>query len=282
MIHFPFPQRNAAIRSKRFLGLVVTLGFAVLVTQVGTLLGQTINVSEDAAQYEITITLEAEKNPPTRFSRHNQELRLSLGEPGTAQLQEQTFELPAAAPGSSMQVERHPNQIRVTVPKSQGTPGSATHPTTGATTSQSIPDNWNELTQLQQQMMNRIQRMKDEMQRFIPEDAPSTFPSLNSLWRDMLPRQGEAPRMQLQELNEAYIVRVPLPEEQAKNMQVTVEDNRFLRLTTKSENSQQTSEKQTYRSSQFSSGMTLPGPVKSDQITVLYENGELQITLPKS
>ena len=86
---------------------------------------------------------------------------------------------------------------------------------------------------------------------------------------------------ELQELPDSYVLSAPIPEDQAKNISVNVDNDRFLTITARNEASSSGANAQAAQSSTSTRAMTLPGPVHADRLSMDYRNGKVFVTLPK-
>jgi HSP20 family protein len=100
--------------------------------------------------------------------------------------------------------------------------------------------------------------------------------------------QGErmwAPALDISERKDAYVVTVEVPGIKAEDLDITLEDGL---LTIKGERrfTQETSEQQFHRVERryggFRRSITLPAQVKADQIEASFEDGVLEVVVPKA
>ena len=87
---------------------------------------------------------------------------------------------------------------------------------------------------------------------------------------------------ELREEPDRYVLVSKIPEAQAKNVSVNVENDRFVTITTKQDKSSQAGGLSAFSASSSTQSMTLPGPVKVERMTMDYKNGQLEVTLPKA
>jgi HSP20 family molecular chaperone IbpA len=87
---------------------------------------------------------------------------------------------------------------------------------------------------------------------------------------------------QMKEEKDKYILSARLPEEQAKNIKVAVDNDRILKITSEATNSSAAAGSGSYSSSNFSQSLSLPGPVKTEKISMGYKDGCFEIDLPKA
>jgi HSP20 family molecular chaperone IbpA len=87
---------------------------------------------------------------------------------------------------------------------------------------------------------------------------------------------------ELREEADRYVLVSKIPETQAKNVSVNVDNDRFVTITTKQDKSAQTGGLSAFSASSSTQSITLPGPVKVERMTMDYKNGQLEVTLPKA
>jgi HSP20 family protein len=123
-------------------------------------------------------------------------------------------------------------------------------------------------------------------------EAMSLYEGMDRLFRDSIghPRTwgggDTGPRMDVQEMDDAYELTMSLPGWKSENIDITIQQNT---VTIRGEHTfdEQTDKGKTYhlRERHFASfrrSFTLPGSVDADRVQASYENGELTLTLPKS
>jgi HSP20 family protein len=118
--------------------------------------------------------------------------------------------------------------------------------------------------------------------RFFDDFWRSDWPSLQNIEEDSV---VWAPRMDIEETEDSYLVRADLPGIDKKDLKVSLNDNV---LTIKGERKHENEEKsknvfrmeRTYGN--FQRTCTLPAKVKSNDIKADYKDGVLTVTLPKA
>ena len=93
---------------------------------------------------------------------------------------------------------------------------------------------------------------------------------------------GGSGGFELREEADRYVLVSKIPEAQAKNVSVKVDNDRFVTITTKQDKSSQGGGLSAFSASSSTQSMTLPGPVKVERMTMDYKNGQLEVTLPKA
>lgn len=131
-----------------------------------------------------------------------------------------------------------------------------------------------------------MERMREEMLRMMDE-------SLQRFHRSPLSRQFRlgppsfAPRTDIEDAGDRYIVRMDLPGVEKANISVQIE-GQTLSVTGKTAEERREEDasgrylRQERRTGQFQRVVTLPGPVQSDKMEAKYADGVLTITVPKA
>ena len=94
-----------------------------------------------------------------------------------------------------------------------------------------------------------------------------------------------APALDISERKDAYLVTVELPGVEADDLQITLEDG-LLTIQGERQFTQESSEQQFHRIERrygaFRRSITLPAQVQAEQIEASFDNGVLQIVVPKA
>src|ERR671919_2328532 len=94
-----------------------------------------------------------------------------------------------------------------------------------------------------------------------------------------------APVLDISERKDAYLVTVELPGVEADDLQITLEDG-LLTIQGERQFTQESSEQQFHRIERrygaFRRSITLPAQVQAEQIEATFDNGVLQIVVPKA
>jgi len=125
--------------------------------------------------------------------------------------------------------------------------------------------------------ITRWSPVRDEMTRFVDEFLGRQFESEGpTVWQ---------PRVDIEESEDAYVVRAELPGMKLGDIKITVEDNQ---LTIRGEKRREEEKKgTTYHRVErvygaFERSFTLGHLVDSDRIEALYRDGVLQVRIPKA
>jgi HSP20 family protein len=188
---------------------------------------------------------------------------------------EQSVTLNEADPNGSLTVERKvPDDLLViTVPKASENSDASSHGQSP------FPAR----TEWERDIIDHMQQMQREMDRAF-EDAFGQFNSMpgKSGWFD-IPQFGSS--IDLQDKDDAYVVKVFVPDREAKNININV-DGQTLKVEAKEEETRKVDEDdrvlRSMTHSAYSQVLTLPGPVQADKMDVQQKEGVLTITLPKA
>jgi HSP20 family protein len=94
-----------------------------------------------------------------------------------------------------------------------------------------------------------------------------------------------APALDISERKDAYVVTVEVPGIKAEDLDITLEDG-LLTIQGERRFSQETSERQFHRVERrygsFRRSITLPSQVQADKIEASFEDGVLEVTVPKA
>ena len=132
-----------------------------------------------------------------------------------------------------------------------------------------------------EQFIEPFSRMRGEMNRFF-EEFPSRWPSLQL---DRIIPSMPVPAMEMTESDEGYKISVEVPGIEAKDIDVSVEDD-VLIISGEKKAEKEEKERDCYRSERtygsFERRLVLPQAAAVEQIKAVAKNGVLQITFPKN
>lgn len=120
--------------------------------------------------------------------------------------------------------------------------------------------------------------LRKEMERLFDRFWEGDFPEL-------VPVGEWSPRLDLSETKDALVVRAEIPGMEAKDVQISLQDQV---LTIKGEKKQEKEEEDEhhYRSERshgvFARSVRIPVPVEREKVTAKFKNGLLTVTLPKA
>ena len=237
-----------------------------------------VDLREDKDHYTIRLNLPDRDLEKVDIRLEGDTLRITAPTGEKAGRYEQTLALAGVASDAQPKIERRQKDslIVVTVPK-------------GATVadgkpSLTLPDpSLLPFSDWDRDIFGRMDKMRREMDRVF-EDAFHDFrnaPEHKGFFDE--PRFGST--FDLKEEGDNYVVRVYLPERDAQNINVTVED-RTLKIEAKEEErARKESEAgalHSRRKAAYSQLLTLPGPVQGEKMKVEKKEGMVVVTLPKA
>jgi HSP20 family protein len=222
-----------------------------------------LEISQDATSYTITIP-DAEN---ARARLRGKTLQVTSRDQATGLRSEQNLSLPDADLSQSPEVTKDKGALVVTIPKQNQ---SALRP--------SFASSFRPGSVFDQDIFARM----EEMQRRMDEMFNHAFGGLDDLpglpaW-DSAFTAGSSPGLNLEDKDGNYVVRANVPGTDAKNLNVSVEQDRILTITTKQED-RAAGRHAVSNSTQV---FTLPGPVQSAKMKIDHEDGAFVITLPKA
>ena len=228
-----------------------------------------VNLAENSDDYTITLAVANGSEPRMDIRMDGDTLRIASGKSAGGASYEQSFVLPQADIAQSPKFDRQPDKLVITVPKRSG---AANAP--GATMPQSMAgmDAWS------QQLMGQFQRMQQQMDSMMNRamsNVGQANPFADVMGSGLMASGGG---VQMQDKGKDYVIHASVPGGTLKDVKVTVDDDRVLKISAKDE----TTTGNSYQSSNYMQVLTLPGPVDAGQIKVDQGKGELVITLPKA
>jgi len=231
-----------------------------------------VEMTENAESYVVSI--DAPRDQQSRMTIRMDGNSLLIGSsatPGGVRF-EQSLRLPDADTSKTPTFDQQGNRLVVTVPK--GTPRKNAAPTIGPSPSllTSSAESWMQhvMGQFQQMQRRMDQMMHHAMSNFGQADPFADFSSFASM--------PGLTGVNIEDEGNEYVVRASLPGEALENVEVTVDNERVLKITAKNESSGANR----YHSSNFTQVVTLPGPVQSDKMQLDQKDGGLLIKLPKA
>jgi len=234
-----------------------------------------LEVTQDATSYVITI-------PDAQQSRaqwDGRRLQVYTRDNATGLQSEQNIALPEADRASRPQVTKQDGNLVVTVAKRDPNAVAAKADLAAASDEDEFftsalggsgQDVFAQMAQMQKQMSAMMGRAFADMPAMDAMQGMPAMPGRGAI----APNAG----LDLQDKDGNYIVRARNLDPAKQNIKVAVDNERVLKITAQHED--KAANRQAM--SQVTKVFTLPGPVKSDEMKVDQEEGELVITLPKA
>jgi HSP20 family molecular chaperone IbpA len=247
-----------------------------------------LSLNEDAKAYTVTLALPSGNAPQINVRMEGRTLHIASGGTQGGARFEQNLLLPQADVSASPDIKREGNQLLVTVPNgndnsaatAQANPAPAIQqPSSPAPVIPPNFDAWNhnvadQFARMQQQM-NAM--MNAAFQNFGAADPFAGMIGGGGLGGG-LPEGGT---VRIQDNPDAYVVHARMPADEMKNVHVSVDNDRLLKLSAEASTSSNGQGSQSMQRSEFTQMLTLPGPVRSKDMKIDQKDGELRITLPK-
>jgi HSP20 family molecular chaperone IbpA len=206
----------------------------------------------------------------------------------------QRIELPEAARNAALQTTPGINELVVGVPKRAPGSPAATPPSNLADVTgvarQLLDasgllggDRQDSAEAFRDKVLDQMAALSRQMDSLANDSGATGGNLFSSMLSQVVPPAAPDPvkAFELQELPDSYVLSAPVPEDQAKNISVNVDNDRFVTITARNDSSLSASNAQSAQSSTSTRAMTLPGPVHADRLAMDYKNGKVFITLPK-
>ncbi len=191
---------------------------------------------------------------------------------------EQILVLEGVAVGTQPEVTKKPKDELVVIHLSKLPVAEESVPEAGETPPKPLSapsDRWD------RDILERMERMRHEMDELFQQSVKDfgAVPGLGQMFDHS--RFGSS--VDLREEEGSYVVRAYLPDREAANVKVTVDDGNVLTIEAEAEESigQEEGAAVLKRESHYLQHLTLPGPVAADQLKVDRKDGMLVITIPK-
>lgn len=248
-------------------------------TKEPSLATASIDLREDEHGYTLRLSLPGRDLDKVDIKLLGDTLRIVAPAGDSAGRYEQTVTLTGVNPNEEPKIERKPkdDMIVVTVRKRPLTAEKKSSPLTAPDSMLSPLSDW------ENDIFARMDKMNREMDVLF-EEAFREFRSAPE-HKDYFdePRFGSS--IDLKEDRENYIFRAYLPDRSMKNVNVIVED-RVLKIEATEQDTTKKDDKagtlHSTRKAAYAQLVTLPGPVKSEQMKVEKKDGLLIVTLPKA
>jgi len=240
------------------------------------ILSSSINIQEDATAYSVRVEVPATTDVNVRLAGST--LLLDSGVADNGVRYEQRVLLPQAQADAALGIKRVGGELVISVPKGDPAPAGIALPAR-------MPVNAG-FHALRDQVLSQAAQMLQQMNNADAaplgtggtQDLIGTF--LGSIAPQM-PSNGTNARFQLDDRGDAYLLSAALPEDQARNVSVNVDNERSITITSKHEKKSVAGGASAFSSGSSTQSMTLPGPVRGEELKMEYKNGRLEIVLPK-
>ena len=266
---------------KKLPASILVFALAVLSLEAAPVLSSSMSLTESDSAY--TVKLGVPEKTPVNVRLAGRVLLLETSAGDNAPRYDQSLQLPAAVPDAPLGIQRDSGELVITVPKGGPAPSSAAVPDPFRDAFSRLDD----FDAMRDDMLKQAAALMNQFNQTAksPTGAGSGVDMLQSL----LSQSGLAGVIggggggfQLREEADCYVLVSKIPEAQAKNVSVNVDNDRFVTITTKQDKSSQAGGLSAFSASSSTQSMTLPGPVKVERMTMDYKNGQLEVTLPKA
>ena len=244
-----------------------------------SILNSSVDVQEDTAAYSVRVGVPEATDVNVRLAGSTLILDSGASESGIRY--EQRISLPRAQADAALGIKRTAGQLVISIPK--GEPAAA--PGGMALPSQIPMDaGFDALRdQVLSQAANMLQQINQENNAPAGGAAPAQdfFGSILGSIAPQLQGKMASSGFKVEDRGDAYLLTSVLPEEQARNISVNVDNERAVTITSKHEKQSAAGGATAFSSGSSTQSMTLPGPVRGEELKMEYKNGRLEIVLPK-
>lgn len=270
------PTLVAAPLALGFFYSIHTKATAADVQRPDAILSSAINVREDAATYSVFLQVPATTDVNVRLAGST--LILDSGATDNGLRYEQRVLLPQAQADAALGVKRAGDEFVISVPKGMPAPAGTVLPSR-----MPMDAGFDALRdQVLAQAANMLQQIGNE--DAAPHGAGGTQDLIGTFLGSIAPQlqnKTAGSAFQIDDRGDAYLLSAVLPEEQARNVSVNVDNERAITITSKHEKKSSASGATAFSSGSSTQSMTLPGPVRGEELKMEYKNGRLEIVLPK-
>lgn len=244
--------------------LVCAAAVALGATAHGAGSGTTsVNVSEDAGAYTVEVRGPDLDATSVRWTGGRLEIRREGGSRASQQI-----EMPEAGPGAALTLRRAGDALVVRVEKGGDTTASTATRQPGDV--------------LRDQMLSQFATMGTHVAKMM--DQALAEQGLDGFFEEsgLLPKSQPASRFELKDAGRTFVLTAPMTEEEAKTVKIAVENDQLLKITSKSESQSGGPATAMFQSASATQAVTLPQPVKADEVSMNYKDGKLEIVIPKA
>jgi HSP20 family molecular chaperone IbpA len=260
--------------------------FAETFRDFGTSFGQTgfassVDLRDLKDKYVVRIYLPSGDTSKVDAKIDNGNLDITMNGVETNKAGSQNYQevisLPEPVQSNQMQIQRKPNMVVITVPKSgsnalaAASPAAA--PSTGATASPfHLAEDWD------QRMIDDMRQMENRMDQVLRNTFPNDF-------RNAANTLTLGSTVNVEDQKDKYVVHFTLPDHNISNVKLDF-TNGELRLSAeeqkKASNTTANGNVEKLERGRYQEMITLPGPVKEDQMQVARKMDAVVVTLPKA
>jgi HSP20 family molecular chaperone IbpA len=260
---------------------ILAMAIATMSLEAAPVLSSSMSLTESASGY--TVKIGVPEKMPVNVRLAGRRLLLETGAGDNAPRHDQSLHLPAALPDAPLGIQRDRGELVITIPKGGPAPSSASAPDLFGAAFRGVDD----FDAMRDDMLKQAAALMNQFNQ--PAKTPTGGTSGIDMLQSLLSQSGlagviggGAGGFELREEPNRYVLVSKIPEAQAKNVSVTVDNERFVTITVKQDKSSQAGGLSAFGSSSSTQSLTLPGPVKVQQMTMDYKNGQLEVTLPKA
>lgn len=261
---------------------ILAFAIAVLSLEAAPVLNSSLSLTESASAY--TVKIGVPEKTPVNVRLAGRRLLLETDAGDNAPRHDQSLHLPAALPDAPLGIQRDSGELVITIPKGGPAPSSVSAPDPFGAAFRGVDD----FDAMRSDMLKQAAALMNQFNQ--TAKSPTGGTSGIDMLQSLLGQSGLAGVIggggvggfELRDEPDRYVLVSKIPEAQAKNVSVTVDNERFVTITVKQDKSSQAGGLSAFSASSSTQSMTLPGPVQADRMTMDYKNGQLEVTLPKS
>lgn len=239
-------------------------------------LNSSIDVREDDSAYSVQVGVPETTDVNVRLAGST--LILDSGATESGIRHEQRLSLPRAQANAALGIRRSEGKLIISIPKGEPAPalGNMGLPSSSPTGAG--------FDTLRDQVLSQAATMLQQMNQADSPAGGSTQDLFGSLLGSIAPQlqtKVAGSGFKIEDRGDAYLLTSTLPEEQARHVSVNADNESAVTITSKHEKQSAAGGASSYSSGSSTQSMTLPGPVRGEELKMEYRNGRLEIVLPK-
>ena len=240
------------------------------------ILNSSMDVREDDLAYSVQVGVPETTDVNVRLAGST--LILDSGATESGIRHEQRLSLPRAQANAALGIRRSEGKLIISIPKGEPAPALGGMGLPSGSPAGAGFDTLRD--QVLSQAANMLQQMN---QADAPAGGPTQdlFGSLLGSIAPQLQAKVAGSGFKIEDRGDAYLLTSTLTEEQARHVSVNVDNERAVTITSKHEKQSAAGGASSYSSGSSTQSMTLPGPVRGEELKMEYRNGRLEIVLPK-